>query len=314
MKNNLIIYETYYGISKKVAEAFALILGNAKVYDVKDAIKDVKSYDNIICVFAFHGYTTAEQTKKYIKSIEENIKEKTLGVVGVGLSKNDIKNYVMSIAKTISKNIDFVDFVEGELRVDKLTEDDRHTLEDFLKTQNMKLIDMGKFEIKNACKRAISVREILNTQNNSLSESDLKKSINEFINSHNTCALATSSSEFTRVTPIEYVYYEDNLYFITEGGLKFANILQNPNVAICIYDNYNNMHDLKGLQIEGKAKSVELYSDEYIKVINKRKLTVEQIKSFKVNLNLIKVTINKFEFLNSDFRKMNVDVKQYLNK
>ena len=66
MKNNIITYETYYGTSKRTAEILALIIGNAKVYSIDDAPKDISMYDNVISVFAFHGYITGKGTMDYL--------------------------------------------------------------------------------------------------------------------------------------------------------------------------------------------------------------------------------------------------------
>lgn len=146
-------------------------------------------------------------------------------------------------------------------------------------------------------------REYLNKSSNALNEVELKKSIDKFITEHNTCTLATGYNGVIRATPIEYMYIEENLYFITEGGLKFNGILQNHNVSIAIYDNYTGMSNLKGLQIHGKAEIIEIGSSEYKKIIKDKGLDEEKLKKLHVNLNMIKVKINRFEFLNSDFKK-----------
>lgn len=70
MKQSLIIYGTYYGTAKKVADIFSLILGNAKIFEVDKVTLDISGYENIILVFAFHGYKTTEKTKEYTKKIE----------------------------------------------------------------------------------------------------------------------------------------------------------------------------------------------------------------------------------------------------
>ncbi len=41
------------------------------------------------------------------------------------------------------------------------------------------------------------------------------------------------------------------IYFISEGGEKFANILMNPNVSMAIYENYDRMDNLAGMQLWG---------------------------------------------------------------
>lgn len=312
MRKNLILYETYYGTAKKVAEIFSLILGNGRVEDIRQGTINISKYENIILVFAFHGYKTAEKTKEYIKKNNVDLKNKTIALIGVGLSKNDINNYSQKILNVLDKNADIIEFIQGELRINKLTEEDKKILQEFLTKQNIKLMDMGRFKVDEACNIALKCREILMKPSIILDKVELKNSIDKFIEEHNTCTLATGYNGFIRATPIEYMYIDGDLYFITEGGLKFNGILQNPNVSIGIYESYTGMSDLKGLQIQGKAEIIEIESIEYKKIMKKKKLDEEKLKNFPVNLNMIKVKINRFEFLNSDFKKINVDVKQVL--
>lgn len=142
----------------------------------------------------------------------------------------------------------------------------------------------------------------------------LKKAIDEYVSSKNTCTLTSGICEFIRSTPIEYLYVNGCFYFFTEGGLKFKGILQNSNVSICIYDDYSGMLNLKGLQVSGKAELISIGSDEYKEILEVKKLKFENIENLPVNLNLLKVYPVKFEFLNSDFKKFGVDAKQILEK
>ena len=314
MKNNIITYETYYGTSKRTAEILALIIGNAKVYSIDDAPENISMYDNVISVFAFHGYITGQKTMKYLKDLNKSLNGKSLGLVGVGLMENDINNYGKLIEDAIGRKADFTKFIEGELRINKLTEEDRGVLEKFLGEHNIKFMDMGKFKVEEVCEEACIIKELLEKHNKKLDEYELQKAIDDYISSKNTCTLTSGVCEFIRSTPIEYSYVNRCFYFFTEGGLKFKGILQNPNVSICIYDDYSGMVNLKGLQITGKAELISIGSDEYKELLEVKKLKFENINKLPVNLNLLKVYPVKFEFLNSDFKKFEVDVKQKLEK
>lgn len=98
---------------------------------------------------------------------------------------------------------------------------------------------------------------------------------------------------------------------MSEGGFKFKGILQNPKVSIVIFNSYTSMKELKGIQISGKSEIVSLLSDEYIEIFSLKKFNVEFVKNLPVDLNLIKVTPEVFEFLNADFSKFGLDSKQY---
>lgn len=74
------------------------------------------------------------------------------------------------------------------------------------------------------------------------------------------------------------------------------------------------MGNLKGLQISGVAKIIDIGSKEYKKIMKIKKIKEENLKNFHINLNMIRVDINKIEFLNSDFKKMGFDIKQVLKE
>ena len=147
---------------------------------------------------------------------------------------------------------------------------------------------------------------------NAPEESLLNKNIDDFIKSHNTCALATGYGGKIRVTPIEYTYMNGFFYMLSEGGEKFANILRNPNVSLCIYNEFKGMNELGGIQITGSAELISIGSDEYISVLKTKGLNINKITSMPISLNMIKITTRKMEFLWSEFSKMGYDVRQIL--
>jgi hypothetical protein len=101
-------------------------------------------------------------------------------------------------------------------------------------------------------------------------------------------------------------------YILSEGGEKFANILRNPKVSLCIYNEYQGMNELGGIQITGSAELVGTGTGEYTSVLNKKGLDLDKINKLPISLNMIKITISKMEFLWSEFAKMGYDVKQIL--
>jgi len=97
---------------------------------------------------------------------------------------------------------------------------------------------------------------------------------------------------------------------LSEGGEKFANLLLNENVSIAVYEDYTGMNNLKGMQITGKASIINRNNEEYNHLLNLKGLNVDVIKSLPVNMNLIKIVIEKVEFLNSKFKMEGADAKQ----
>lgn len=139
---------------------------------------------------------------------------------------------------------------------------------------------------------------------------ELKSAIEDFLLSHNTCTLSTGTKDCVRGTPIEYSYKNGCVYFVTEGGMKFANLLLNNNVSISIYDSYSGMGKLSGMQLSGKAYILENGSLEYKKVFELKNIPYEQILKLPIIMNVIKVKIDMVEFLCSKFKEMGYDSKQ----
>src|SRR5574344_1969668 len=91
-----------------------------------------------------------------------------------------------------------------------------------------------------------------------MDKENLKEVALAFINSHNTCALATGFNDFVRCTPIEYSFHDGAFYMFSEGGEKFIGLEMNKNVCLAIYEPYNGFGSLKGMQVMGKAEVVML--------------------------------------------------------
>lgn len=67
--------------------------------------------------------------------------------------------------------------------------------------------------------------------------------IEDYIAKHNVMALATSHDNIVRNTPVEYIYWNDAFYFLSEGGKKFDGLEVNTNV--CLTHNFQSIITLK---------------------------------------------------------------------
>ncbi len=141
----------------------------------------------------------------------------------------------------------------------------------------------------------------------------LKEWIEAFIKERNTCALATASSDFVRCTPIEYNYLDGAIYLFSEGGLKFIGLKENKYVSLAIYDAYDGFGNLKGLQVQGKAEMIEPFSPEYIKLLDHKKIPVENMKKLPKPMNLIKVIPESYDLLDSQLKQEGYDIRQHLD-
>ncbi len=80
--------------------------------------------------------------------------------------------------------------------------------------------------------------------------------------------------------PLEYIWHDGALWIFTEGGLKFRALEDNKNVSAVVFENNPGFGELQSVQIQGTAKIVDLYSDEYNAAAEFRKIPLETLKKF----------------------------------
>lgn len=84
-----------------------------------------------------------------------------------------------------------------------------------------------------------------------LEQDTLRAMVEKYIQSNNTCALATGTGDYVRCTPIEYSWHDHCFWMFSEGGKKFIGLGNNPHVCLAIYDRYTGFGTLHGMQITG---------------------------------------------------------------
>ncbi len=136
--------------------------------------------------------------------------------------------------------------------------------------------------------------------------------ITNFINNHNTCALATGVDSYIRNTPIEYTFMDGDFYFYSEGGNKFIGLEKNDNVSIAIFEYYGDRFNSHGLQVMGKAEVYPPRCELFKKVLEFKGIPYDVMKAAKVDVALIKVTPVEYEMYDTDFVKAGYDVRQII--
>lgn len=317
MIRTLILYESRYGTSKQAAEILGCLLSMSKCCSIQEAPDDLQNYGKVVFVFSMFGTETAEKTKIYIQKeqIKTQLLEKKIGVVGVGFWQKNFPEHLEILTELLGREIDISEFAWGKIEIDKLTLQDAFTVRSICEKIGVPVIDRKKFTISEMILIAERfMKEWPWSEPDQILEPELlKSSIEKFINDHNTCVLATGANQFVRCTPIEYHYIEDKFYLISEGGLKFKGILQNSNVSLTIFDPFHSRHDLAGLQVTGKAKVIYNGSDEYYRIIGQCGLTKEKIEHLPIDMYLICIAPNHYEFLNAEFQHQGADVKQQMD-
>lgn len=127
--------------------------------------------------------------------------------------------------------------------------------------------------------------------------------IDSFLSSHKVLALATGAGDSVRCTPLEYTWHDGALWIFTEGGLKFRTLRRNRNAAAAVFETQTSFGGLKSVQIEGTIEFPELYSEEYVKAAEYRKIPIETLKKLAEPMWLLKMIPAEITCLNSEFRK-----------
>ncbi len=283
MVKTLILYDSKYGFTERIAQELSLILGPAKYVRMSDFENNKVEYDVIVLCIPICSEKIDKNVIEYLSQNADWIKEKKVILVCTCFTEKNIEHCMKPVNDILERSIVYRAVVAREAL----------NKEEFVELAlNMK-------KIKDQGQKVMEVQR-------------LKAFMEDFINRHNTCTLATGFGDRTRATPIEYIYMEESIYMLSEGGEKFANILLNSNVSISIFDEYKSMNQLAGMQISGSAQIIDIGSYEYILLLNKKNLKLERITSLPVALNLIKINIDRIEFLWSEFNKMDFDTKQSL--
>lgn len=310
MNVTLILYESKYGTGKTVANSICPVLGPAKSFDINEAPYDIKYYSNIVLVFSLYGYNTCEKILKYIEHNEIDFSKKRVALVCIGLNRQDGLNQLNKIKSIINKEDAFSEFIEGEMFIDKLSSDDKEKIKSFCSKVGIPFGNLGKFDSSKVLELSRSLREYFNTPQFIPPANVTKKEIDAFLMNKNTCTLATGYGEFVRATPLEYEYYDGNIYIISEGGLKFIGLSRNNKVSVCVYEDYKNMSSLCGLQVSGEAEILKPWCEEYLATLSRKDLKIENISKLPFDMNVIKITPSKYEFLYSKFKNLGFDPKQ----
>lgn len=143
-------------------------------------------------------------------------------------------------------------------------------------------------------------------------QDQLKKAVENYINTNNVCALATGTGDYVRCTPLEYSYHDGKFWIFSEGGEKFIGLSENENVCLAIFDGYDGFHNLKSIQVMGKAEIIEPFSESYNAHAEYKKIPLSALEKLEQPMNLICIIPTKIEALFSDFKKDGYDARQTL--
>lgn len=309
MIRTLVVYSSKYGSTRDAARIISLINGPAMYCSVDEFKPEYKEFENIVIGSPLIQEKLEPSIIEFAGNNREWLKEKPVSLFCTCLDKNGGLDQLRSLEKFIDIKAVSMKALGGRLIVNQLDETDTELIKKFLDLVNLPFEDMDFYKEEEIIEYSMKLKHLAEKNIVAVDHDPLKIVIDEFLSSHNTCTLATCHLNSVRSTPIEYNYYNGFLYLLTEGGEKFANLLLNKNVSISIYEEFNGMDNLRGMQITGHAVLIE-DKEEYNSLLDFKGLKSEFIKSMPIKMNMIKIIPNKIEFLNSQFKKNGYSAKQ----
>ncbi len=308
----LVLYESRYGSTERAAKELARIIGPAKACRLTEFEGDIGAYDFIVLCSPVYSEAIDDCLLGFATENSEVLRQKKVVLLCVCMAEGSSDLYLEPLSELLGDSVVLKAAVEGEICLSKLDGTDRALVEGFCRTTGFTSDKSGEAYEERFVELALKIKALKDKPGKAVERSVLKKNVEEFLRSHNTCVLATGAGSRVRATPIEYMYLDGSIYMLSEGGEKFANMLVNPSVSIGICDPYRSMSELGGMQISGTAGIVELGCEEYRQVLKHRGLDYEKISAMPIALNMLKIRINKTEFLWSGFGRLGCDARQVM--
>ena len=307
----LVIYESRYGCTRDAAKIVALVLGPSKRCRTSQFGEECRDFDFIVLGTPIYSGKILPVMENFIKRESEWLRKKKVALFCTCLHGQEGLRVLREIEDDLKGNVVELGVLGGKINLEHLKESDYQAFTDFMSRIGLPPQGMNLFSQEEVINWALFIKDLRDDISDFMPILELRKAAEEFIASHNTCTLSSGKANRVRATPVEYSYYQGQIYIFSEGGEKFANLLLNENVSLAIYDAYTDMEHLAGMQITGVA---ELVADfvEYKKIIELKGLKMDFIHKLKVDLNLIRVQIEKLEFINSKFKDKGYQIRQIL--
>jgi len=307
----LILYECRYGSSWEAADIICLIMGPSRRYPVSRFGDACRDFDFIVLGAPIYNGKIHKKMELFIEKEREWVDGKKIALFCTCLNGAEGLHVLREMEDNLGDNVLELGVFGGRLDMNRLKESDFQALTRFLSREGLPPQGMDLFDKEEIVEWSLRLKDIRDGLLNKVPIPKLSGDVESFLKQHNTCTLATSSPGRIRATPLEYIYIMGQVYILSEGGEKFANLIFNSRASVAVYEDYTDMNNLRGMQITGRATIVE-DRDEYQQVIKKKGMTMEFVRSLPADLHMIRMDMEKVEFLNSDYKKQGYSARQVL--
>lgn len=146
-------------------------------------------------------------------------------------------------------------------------------------------------------------------QGKKMPDGELLDAIVAYVKAHNTMALATGYGDFIRNTPVEYEWYQNAFWFMSEGGMKYIALEKNRNVCIAICDQMNP--GCHGLQVMGTLEFIEPESSEYQEFLDYKHIGPTAFSKMPYPMPMMRVVPSSADFFDSSLGKQGYFMRQH---
>jgi menaquinone-dependent protoporphyrinogen IX oxidase len=311
LQRALLIYDSKYGSTEAVIKQMALILGPSRYCQPKEFKEEYRSFELVVIGAPVYRDSLPDTIVDFVATNHIWLRSKRVAFFCTSLGRESGMRQLDALAGMIAGNVCASRVIGGRLDVQRLDERDATDMTEFCRKTGVLLRDVDLRDTGEIINFALELKALKDDDDHRMPADRLAPLVEEFLASHNTCTLCTGSGYRVRGTPIEYSYQDGHLYLLSEGGEKFANLLLNPAVSVAIYDSYQGMNRLAGLQLSGQATIVDASSAEYQQVVDMKGISPIRITSLPILLNVIKIRLTTAEFIHSELRQRGYDMKQF---
>jgi hypothetical protein len=322
MPGTLVVYESKYGLSESIARDLGRVLGPARVCRADELLEAqggggcaaaLREAPFVVIVAPVYRHRPDERIIAFAEAQLEWLRERRVALVCVGLatSAGAVAAYLQPLTELLGDCVVWKGGLGGRIAMDWLDAADR---EDIERASDLRghhgLGAMDAYSAEAIAEAALAIKAVRDSFASSMPPDELRRHIDDFLGRHATCTLCTGAGGHVRATPVEYAYADGAIYLLSEGGEKFAHLLLNPHVSVAVYDPYEGMDRLAGLQLLGVAEIVPEDSPERARALALHGLDDVRLAALPFALNLVRVRAERAEFLWSHFRELGYDVRQ----
>lgn len=312
MKNTLVLYETKYGFTEMFSKDAAMVLGPASCMKMTKLTHLNQDFNFVLLCFPIYMEQPEPGVIQWVFNHREWLKRRKVALLCTCLETKSAKTYLKPICNILGNCVVYQCGIASNLVLSKLNPCDRKLVENFLTSKGFEIRDYDCYKKEEAIKILLEIKKRKDQPDQNLDRKKLLPLCEDFLMNHNTCVLSTGFGTRVRATPVEYRYQNGFIYIYSEGGEKFANLLLNANSSIGVFNEFQGMNQLRGMQITGDAKIMEYGSDAYRSSLKLRDLDFDKVEKLPFPLHIIQIKIIYLEFLWSGFSQMGVDIKQIL--